>query len=187
MPAPACAGAGSSGHPALGPRFRGDDSKTCCRAFSDSIFKQPSFIRASVIARILCGAGYAVVPAPFAGPSFSPRASPREWSAKRRTSLPSCRVPRRNAGASRRSTAAISDPRVRVSWFPSGSSETWDITPHRQLTPCPVRNPWNGYPVQRAPRRAAVVPPDRVPRPPGSGVTSPARRRRIPSRCQNVS
>ena len=32
-----------------------------------------------------------------------------------------------------------------------------------------------------------VVGADGYPRPPGGGVTSPARRRRIPSRCQNVS
>jgi hypothetical protein len=44
-----------------------------------------------------------------------------------------------------------------------------------------LRNHWNGYPVQRSPRRAAVVPPDRVPGPPECGVTSPARRRRIPN------
>ena len=42
-------------------------------------------------------------------------------------------------------------------------------------------------PVQQAPCGAVLVPPDRVPRPPGSKVTSLARGRRIPSRCPNVS
>ena len=37
-------------------------------------------------------------------------------------------------------------------------------------------------PVQQAPCRAAVVPPGRVPEPPGSGVTNPARRHRLPPR-----
>ena len=180
----------------MGPHLRGDDSRICRVAcvhpiqFSNS----PPSLRFGAAsqrsaARILCGAGYAVTPAPFAGPSFFPQASPREWSAKRRTSLPSCRVPHRNAGASRRSTAAISVPRVRVSWFPFrflrlGRSAS---SPHRLVAPWPVRNLSGTVPVQQAPCGAVIVPPDRVPRPPGSGVTSHARRRRIPSRCQNVS
>jgi len=35
--------------------------------------------------------------------------------------------------------------------------------------------------------QSLIVGTDGDPRPPGDGVTSPARRRRIPSRCQNVS
>ncbi len=83
-------------------------------------------------------------PCPVCGAFFFPlRPSPREWSAERRTSLPSCRtlVPE-GAGASRRSTAAISDPRVRVSWCPSrflrvGRSAS---SPHRLVAPWSVRN-----------------------------------------------
>jgi hypothetical protein len=55
-------------------------------------------------AQILCGAEHTVF-------SFSPSHNPRGWSTEWRTSLPSCRVPvAKNAGASRRSMAAISVP-----------------------------------------------------------------------------
>jgi len=85
--------------------------------------------------------------------------------------------PHENAGASRR----------RVSWFmrrflfghPSAAS-----TADTLFGPPETIGP---FPVQRAPRGAPVVAPDRVPGPPECGVTSPARRRRIPPRYQNVS
>jgi hypothetical protein len=94
-------------------------------------------------------------------PSFflNPR-SERVWRAKRRCRTPTVRAftanQRRTRGAYRRATSGDFCLRVRVSWDEATG---------------PV-------PVQRAPRRGAVVPPDRVPKPPGSGVTSPARRRR---------
>ena len=77
-------------------------------------------------------------------------------------------------------------PRVRVSGFmrrflfghPSAAS-----TADTLFGPPETIGP---FPVQRAPRGVTVVSPDRVPRPPGSGVTSPARRRRIPLRLQDV-
>ena len=75
------------------------------RQFPDSIFKQPSFA-----ARILCGAGYAVFP------FLPPR---KNEGMEHRVAHQSFVLPRsllENAGASRRSIAAISVPRVRVSW-----------------------------------------------------------------------
>ena len=73
--------------------------------------------------------------------------------------------PWRRRRASRRSTAATFGSRVRVS---------------RDEAFAPV-------PVQRAPRGGVLVPPDRVPRPPGGGVTSPARKRRTLFHLRNVS
>jgi hypothetical protein len=74
---------------------------------SDSIFKQPSNI-----ARVLCGAGYAVTLAPLAGPfprfrggMLFPLDRSRGWSTERRTSPSVAAFPRENAGASRRSIA----------------------------------------------------------------------------------
>jgi hypothetical protein len=121
---------------------------------------------------------------------FSPQAKPEE--VEHRVAHQSSVLPRsllENAGASRRSTAAISDPRVRVSWCPFRFLR---FGPQRQFASSACRalarpKLCGTVPVQRAPRGGVLVPPDRVPRPPGSGVTSPARRRRIPSRCQNVS
>ena len=113
---------------------------------TDSIVKQ----RARVIAPILCGAGYAVV-------RFFPPAKCRGDGAPDGAPVVSLAAHRcRCAGACRRSIAAISLPRVRVSW-------------DEALAPVPV---------QRAPRGAVVMPPDRLPRRPGCGATNPARGRR---------
>jgi hypothetical protein len=75
----------------------------------------------------------------------------------------------KDAGASRRSTAAISDPRVRVSWFLLRSGGPWRrplVGGRRFGGPTII----GAVPVQQAPCGAALVPPDRFPRPPGSGV-----------------
>ena len=48
--------------------------------------------RASIIARILCGAGDAVVLARRSGPFFRPQQTPRGWSAGWRYLLSSCRA-----------------------------------------------------------------------------------------------
>jgi len=81
----------------------------------------------------------------------------------------------KDAGASRRSIAAISVPRVRVSWFPSRLLRLVRSasSPHRLVAPWPVRSSSGTVPVQQAPCGAAIVPPDRFPRPPGSGLRAP--------------
>ena len=87
----------------------------------------------------------------------------------------------RCAGASRRSIAAISLSRVRVSWFPhlllpSRLQRQFGSSPCRALSALEAAR--GAVPVQRAPRRAVVMPPDRLPGRPGCGVTNPARGRR---------
>jgi hypothetical protein len=77
-------------------------------------------------------------------------------------------------------------PRVRVSWFMDRSGGPWRhplVGGQRLGGPATI----GPFPVQRAPRGVTVVSPDRLPGPPGSGVTSPARRRRIQSHLRNVS
>ena len=93
------------------------------------------------------------------------RRSAHQWSVEPRSLA-------ENAGALRRSIVAIFRRRVRVSWDEAFS---------------PV-------PVQRAPRRAVVVPPDRVPGRPGAGSRAPpqaphppeavSRRRSFAVRCR---
>ncbi len=75
---------------------------------------------ASVIARIVGGAGYAVVC------SLAPRLMPRGWSAERRTSPKSAASSCENAGAFRRSIAAFLSPgpcfRMRTGGLPPSLS-----------------------------------------------------------------
>ncbi len=117
------------------------------------------------------------------GNSFSLGASPRGWSAERRhhqsTAL------RRRASCDRRARHSAlhrgdfcsPGPRFLVS-VPVSS-----LGPQRQFASSACRalvrpKPSRTVPVQQAPCGAVLVPPDRVPKPPGSGVTSPARGRR---------
>jgi hypothetical protein len=83
------------------------------------------------------------LPRPGGPGESTPDKMSRGWRTERRTSLPSCRVPvAENAGASRRAMAAISVPRVRVSWFPFrfGFCGRSASSPHRLVAPWPVRN-----------------------------------------------
>ena len=82
--------------------------------------------------------------------------------------------------------AAISDPGSALPDSRPVCSGPWPMTPHRQPRPWSVQNHWT-VSVQRAPRRGVVMPPGRVPGPPGAAVTSRSSRRRIPLRLQNVS
>ena len=126
-------------------------------------------LAAASFPRFNCQSANAPPPLFFCGagtPSFipSPLAKPRGWSAKRRTSLPSCRAPvAKNAGASRRSIAVS----LLRSW--AGVTGPGSALPGTRLAPIPV---------QRAPRGGVIMPPGRFPGPPGSGGTNPARRRR---------
>ena len=157
----------------------------------------PARAKASVIARILCGAGYAVVFPALAGTSFSP--GPNAEGVERRAALPSFVLPRpllENAGASRRSTAAISVPRGRSfrtrtgpSWVPDpGSFRRPSSAPrpaHRRAVP---RNGDGRRP--RASRVRGYEPRPRAPHQPASGLSrrrSFAARRRISGACRIVA
>jgi hypothetical protein len=150
--------------------------------FPDSIVKQPS-----ANARILCGAGYAVIPSAFAlrlrRTFLCPSGEPEGM--ERRAAQPSVLTPcgvgvpcDRHALATRRSTATISVPGAVTSGRGRGPPGPPIRAAFAALRPCRV---------QPTEERSPIVGTDGDPRPPGSGVTSPARRRRIPSRCQNVS
>ena len=133
---------------------------------ADSILKL-----ARDIARILCGAGYAVL-------SFVPSRT-RGWSAKRRTG--SFRLAAHLAMCGRLS-ALHGGFSVLGSAFP-GFRSFFPLLSHRASSPRlvalrPVAEDMDG-PVQRAPRGGVVVPPDRVPRPPGWMRARHPRGRRI--------
>jgi len=131
---------------------------------ADSIFKQ----QARVIARILFGAGYAVVLAPFAGPSFPPPAKPEgmEHRAAHQSFVLPCPL-LKDTGASRRSIAAVfsagprflrsASPRLRLSnAAPFGR-------PH-----CRASGKPRGPPSASSSRRV-IVPAGGAPAPPGRG------------------
>ena len=150
-------------------------------------------------ARILCGAGYAVVHPGFRRASLAPRtqgsggrppAPCRGGGAPRGAAgILSCRAPSRERG--RLSALHVRRFRIPGSAFP-GFRPGFLRRPRRQFASSACRalaGPETGgtVPVQQAPCGAVLVPPDRFPRPPEREVTSLARGRRAPPRFRDVS
>jgi len=181
------------GHPVItallaftgSPPSRGRQQKS--QALSPVFLAAPAFaLRASAglpaLSQVVT-CGQAEAPVFFAAPGTPSclfLTSHKARGMERRAAHQSSVLPRpllENAGASRRSMAAISDLGSAFPGFRPIFSGPWDITPHRQLIPWPVRNHWTVIQSSEAPRRAAVVPPDRVPGPPECRVANPARGR----------
>src|SRR5665647_99868 len=139
------------------------------------IFKQQNLLRACASARVVCGAGYAVR---LVFPSLPKRG---ERSAEKRGGVRSLLSGRR---AARHSLFEACPLRLRDGEAPLGAPQAAISVPGSAF---PGTRHFKPVPVQRAPRGGVLMPPDRLPRPPGSGVTSPARRRRIRLHPRNVS
>ena len=114
-----------------------------------------------------------------------PSRSARAWSAARRQPL------------SRRLSAARAAPNTLCGRVAFRRSTCGFVAGRTPATQPQARASWDvafaavsalpPVPVQRAPRRAVVMPPGRFPRPPGSRVTSPARRRHPSPHVQRAS
>jgi hypothetical protein len=134
--------------------------------------------------------------------AFPPHKKPRGWSTERRTSLQSCRTfVSEGAGASRRSIAAISVPRVRVSrstspvsfgFHAAGSTPRRASAIGRPGRPCPASSSQSGRSTARsgpeASRERGYEPRPQAPHQPVSGFPPPVRQGRcrisgtVPSR-----
>jgi hypothetical protein len=157
----------------MGPRFRRDDDRECCVA---ECFWSPC--QTAKHHRPYCFAAPGT-PSSRSAPGQTPRGVERQ-AAHQSSVLPRSLI--ENAGASRRSTAAISDPGsafpgFRCVFFPA-------LAPVRLIGLSRAGRSENfaAVPVQQAPCGGVVVPPDRFPGPPECEATSLARGRRT-NRC----
>ena len=132
-------------------------------------------------ARILCGAGYAVTSPGCRRAPLSPLGQPRGWSVARR--IHSIRA-WRSAGVSDETRAPRGAPSRRFqSPGPCFRARRGRCSPALIRAAFAALHPRRVQPFKAAP----IVRADGHPRPPGSGVTSAARRRRIRLHHRDVS